>query len=363
MSIDFLKNVNIHFIVAYPRTGSTLLSSMLNMHNNVLAINEQNFYFLLQPHYSKITTWTEKDIHQYCSDFYLFAHPSLQFQFGDEDMLFKTLNKNINTLDFELVVKLTYFCFFPEKDKNNISIIINKEIKMDDFFPQIRRLFPTSKFIFLYRNPLDNIARIQTMYQKNYSNRSVLSIAIEWNYRHQTILKNKQKLSSNQLLEIHYEDLIENSTDTLKQVTDFLEIPYDDKLLNYHIETSEKFSALKKEKNKWNTPQLIDDFIQLNHSISTELDTSKIALWKKELSQKEIAISWLICKETAKKIGYTDTITTQVAHKPISYLPTLFWLIMIRINITKLWLVAPLSFKRKIKRVRKNVLQKKSNNW
>jgi hypothetical protein len=48
-----LKNISLNFILSTGRTGSTLLSSMLNMHPEILSVSEEPFAYNLYPKIQK----------------------------------------------------------------------------------------------------------------------------------------------------------------------------------------------------------------------------------------------------------------------------------------------------------------------
>ena len=114
MNSSEIKNTKLHFILSTERTGSTLLSTMLNMHPNVLSTFEESFAFTLYPKYKNVTNWTSETIKQYCYDFYLFSEGYLEIQFGSKKDFIALLEKNKPDLTCDLVFKLSYFNFFPK---------------------------------------------------------------------------------------------------------------------------------------------------------------------------------------------------------------------------------------------------------
>lgn len=353
LTIEQIDDLKIYFIVAQPRTGSTLLASMLNMHENVLTITEQNFYFLLHKPYAGITKWSEKDVHNYCDDLFLFAHPSLPFQFGAKEDLAALLLQYLDKLNFQRLIRLTYLCFHPSKNKSKLKIIINKEIKIDDFFLPVIQLFPDSKYLFLYRNPLDNVIRTKVMLKNNYqAQQSLLYTAIEWNYRYQKLLSGKSFIPAHNFIEIKYEDIILDGQHTLEHITKFLEIPFHEDLLNYHTETQKRFQEITHQQHS--DPKQINHFIEMNYGITQQPNASKINLWRNELTQDEATLVWRICGETAIQMGYSKP-TDLNPQNHFSFSRLIVYLKFKYLNVakTQLWLKMPFQWKKDIKLIKR----------
>src|ERR1039457_7247395 len=129
MGIQQVKDIKLNFILAIARTGSTLLSSMLNTHPNVISTIEEPFAYNLYPKYKSIEQWTSETIQEFCYDFYLFSEGRLEVQLGTKKDLETILETNQSSLNAEIAIKLAYLCFFPHKDKNEINTVVDKELK------------------------------------------------------------------------------------------------------------------------------------------------------------------------------------------------------------------------------------------
>jgi hypothetical protein len=155
--VQDLDKISLNFILSTGRTGSTLLSSMLNMHPNVISTSEEPFAYNLYPKYHSITNWDDKTILEFCNDFFLFSEGKLEPQFGNKEDLSKILKSNQSHLNGNMEIKLAYFAFFPNKNKENITTIVDKELAFHHVMEKVASYYPTSKFIILYRDPRDNV--------------------------------------------------------------------------------------------------------------------------------------------------------------------------------------------------------------
>ena len=124
MNLEQIQNIKLHFILTTARTGSTMLSSMLNAHPNVISTIEEPFAYNLYPKYHNIKNWTSETIQNYCYDFYLFSEGRLGLQFSSKKELEKLLETYKSQLNYTLAIRITYLCFFPTKDKSDISTVL-----------------------------------------------------------------------------------------------------------------------------------------------------------------------------------------------------------------------------------------------
>jgi len=347
ITLEQLDKIKIHFIVARPRTGSTLLATMLNQNKMILSTIEEPFAYFLYPKYHKIKKWTSKTINDYCTDFFLFSNGKLFFQFGKEEDLKNALEQFKEELNYDRVIRLSYLCFFPTKDKSQITTIIDKQLKMGNYLLRASKIFPNSNFLFLYRNPLDNLARRRNQKQMRTKNAvGIYSIIIEWFYYYKMILTKKNKINSNRSIEVKYEDLIDDAEKELKKICSYFGLKYETEMLDY---TDSKVIH-KDTATESNTKDIsIDEFLKLHEGLTKKPDKSKIGAWKSSLSSDEIDIIWSICGVLAKEMGYNKDDRINGNHiKTIFYFHFIEFLVAHRL-IIKIWYLLPFSIQRLIK--------------
>ena len=114
--MNILKEIPVHFILSTGRTGSTLLSTMLNAHPGILSISEQLFTLNLIEGYVAETNWDEKTIDNFLRDFELFASDKISTQFSSIENLKKQL-KAVRSLNFQTAIRAAFLSFYPTKEK------------------------------------------------------------------------------------------------------------------------------------------------------------------------------------------------------------------------------------------------------
>jgi len=299
LNIEQIKSIKLNFILATARTGSTLLLSMLNLHPNIVSAEEEPFSYNLHPRFGKIKKWTSKTIDTYCNDFYFLSKGKLKTQFGTKQDLKSILETYKPYLTFDVVIKLTYLCFQPNKDKSHITAIFDKQLEYHACLEVIAKIYPDSKFIILQRDPRDQVLAMSLLAKrKKEFRKSFLLRALTWNYKYKTLLKKAAEIGKERFLEIKYEDLILNPEMELKRISGFFNMPYNSTMLAY----DEHFKKLGNEKGV--SESTINNFLTEQSSLLQKLNKNKIDAWKEGLTNKEANLIWAVCFDVAEKMGY-----------------------------------------------------------
>lgn len=350
-----LSNLTINFIASTSRTGSTLLSSMLNMHNEVLSFSEEPFLYSLYPKYKNTTNWTDEIIEEFCSDFYLFSEANLKFQFGKKADLEKTLKEHRKYLSIETVMKLTCLVFLPHKDKAQITTIVDKELKFHHVLNEVADFYPESKFIVLIRDPRDTVLINLKKKKRENAPGNLILLAKAWDYLYKTLDEKTVLLPRHRYIKIKYEDLVENPEAVLKQITAFLNITYDSNMLKYD-------EAIRKNIEEGN--DLMKRHINFNHQgLIQKVNTNKIGIWKTELTTMESDIIWSICEKTAEQHDYLRNNCRKINYLNLNTLKDLLQFYSSNIIIPKLYFSAPFFLKYLVKKIKyKKTLPAKMTN-
>lgn len=330
---------------------------MLNMHENVLSISEEPFAYNLFPKYKDINDWTDKVIEQYCYDFYLFSESHMHLQFGKKEDLIKSLKENQKKLDINLAIRLTYLNFFPYKNKNQITTVVDKELKFHQVLQNIIQFYPKSKFIILLRDPRDtvliNLKRTEKSGEK--INSTLLELAKGWNYIYKTLNKKLKLTDERRFIKVKYEDLVKNPESTLREIANFLNFNFSYKMFEYSTPMK---NAIDKS-----SPDIKKHLTTFHDGLTKEINTSKIDIWKTELSKKQSDIIWSVCEKTALENGYEKgpSNKTNLINYFNPYLLMRFY--FSNVLIPKIYFAAPFSLKYILKKMkyRNSVLKKMEN--
>ena len=225
------------FLIGFPRSGTTLLDTILRSHPEIDVIEEK-------PLINSVERVMKSK----------FKH--------NLDELHKLTSSEKDVLRNHYLEILRKNC-----DKKSAKILIDKFPFQTVCLPLINLLFPNSKIIFTHRNPYDTVLScFQQSFEPNnaMSNfRSLDSASKIYDLTMSVWLDYKKKLKINYITS-KYEDLIEDFDSHILKVLNFLDVTWDENIKNYR-NTAHK-------RAKINTPS--------SSQVVQPLYKSSIAKWK-----------------------------------------------------------------------------------
>ena len=186
---NYCENI---FVVGMPRSGSTLVESILSMNNDVCDLGEINFL--------------EESFKEY--------------ENSKEDMNFAELYlKKVNS-------------------KTNFKITTNKNLYNYLYTGLIASQIPNSKIIHCFRNPLDNILSIyRTNFKRgNEYSSSLVDCAGIYLDQEKVMKKYKNRFPS-KIYDLNYDSLVTNPNQEIKSLIKWLGWEWDDSYLSPHLNT------------------------------------------------------------------------------------------------------------------------------
>lgn len=214
---------NLIFLISQPRAGSTLTQRILGSHQDIHTISEP--WIMLHPFYALRDKGCQMEYSAVNSkkglNNFLWLHPQ------GEEAYFQSVNKMCLNL-YEGVIKESGKKYFLDKTPRYYYIL-----------PELYRTFPSAKYIFLLRNPLAVLCSIfNTFIQEHwwriqYYQGDLLKAPI-------LIAQGMVELQNKSIV-LSYEHLLVNPNQEIKKVCNFLNIPFDEKILNYGESCSQKW--------------------------------------------------------------------------------------------------------------------------
>jgi len=196
------QHENLVFLVGFPRSGTTLIDTILRSHSKTLVLEEKPFLINIRHKYFK-----------------------------------KNSLEKILTISNEEIIELQnqYFNSFNYSEN---KIIIDK-------FPLnlielgfIKKIFPSSKIILVLRHPLDSILScVLTSFKineamVNYENLNKAAFFYDEVFSLLNIYQSSLKLN---YYSIKYENLVKKFDKEIKNLLSFLNLNYEDSLENFHL--------------------------------------------------------------------------------------------------------------------------------
>lgn len=294
LSLEEKRKLPMFFIIARPRSGTTLLRTLFDRHSNVVIPLESPFILRFYWKYHKVKVWDEEKILEFFND----------ITNKDED---KYLNLNISAwqIDYEQlkkdllalanhttyaelcrVVNASYQSFFPKK---KITLVGDKNPVYSPRSPYLLKLFPDAKFLHMTRDYRDYL---QSMLRAGFVKKITPIIIHRW-VKSLKINLDLQKKYPEKFHFFKYEDLVQEPEKTFKEICTFLNLPYEEQIFDFH-EYKNKFLEFYREKD-----------MELYHSkLFRPISSKNVGDWKQNLTHEQLEVAELMAGKHGEKIGY-----------------------------------------------------------
>src|ERR1700756_2398303 len=339
----------LHFIVGIGRSGTTILTKLLNNHSDIHCLPEANFLVFFLDKFKGKTTFTNDEINNLFEQIKLFSlsNPWVGWEFDINHTQQLVINwvKENNDVNYENLCKIIYQNFkvigIP---KENAKILLDKNPSFTLFVDRISNTFRDAKFIFIIRDYRANIlSRKQSIYLESAN---VAYNAYRWKLFNKKVVR-FQKNNKDKIFTIRYEDLVKNPDEELKKICRFLNVN-DAYMLTLGNEqyknVSEKIAAYEKHKHR---------FEKKYADLSKSINQDRLDSWKTELSTKEIEICDAICGNFSNKFGYATATKLTTFKKLIIQVPQIMYCLKAYISVYKEFIIFKISIPIKLNRLRK----------
>jgi hypothetical protein len=293
--IKRIGNIPMNFVVGKERSGTTLLQVMLNTHSTITAPPESRFLMLLHSRYGKVKTWTEPLITNFCNDLYrekLFEN----FWKVKKDVLRSYCLAAKDFLTYPLICKIVFYLENPEKQ---VTLFFDKNPIYYYFLLELNDIFPEAKYIHIVRDYRANIVSHRHVFTIKQS----ADISFRWMKVNQLIEKAKS-LYPKRFFTLKYESLVGDTATSLKEVCQFLGVPFDEKMAAEH--TSGIYSSFNSN--------VKEGFRKIHGNVFKPVTSSYVDEWRKTLTPEDISTAESVAGEYAEKIyGYKMTMPEKAA--------------------------------------------------
>lgn len=279
------------FIVGAARSGTTLLRLMLDAHPGLAIPPETNFIPRLvrtcgtAPTESGCFAQTLRSLHRW-DDFHL-----------DVDALQRHVDL---TRPFELGdgLRAFYSLYASRFGKPRWG---DKTPAYAEHMLAIERLLPEARFIHVIRDGRDVALSLRDVW---FSPASIEEAAGQWRERIQAA--RRQATSVGAYLEIRYEDLVCDSESVLRRVCEFIELPWSEGMLEYHMTASERLAELVSNVDvRGGTRTVPAEERRAKHAwTSRPPEPGRIGRWRTEMSDADRARFERIAGELLVELGY-----------------------------------------------------------
>ena len=254
------KKLDPIFLIGFPRSGTTLLDTILNSHPMIEVIEEKN---IMGKSISLMNELPNGELE---------GLKNMQ-----DDQIKKVRNVYFDTR--ELLVQ--------NKDKS--QLVIDKYPLNIVYVGEIVRIFPNAKFIISLRHPCDCVLScFMQNFKLNDAMANFLNLDDSAHFYDavMSLWTEYKSIFSINFHEVKYENLIENLEPTVKSILDFLELPWDNSVIEY--------TKTAKSKKRIRTPSY--------NQVIKPIYTHAKGRWKNY--KKQISNIYPILEPWIKKLNY-----------------------------------------------------------
>ena len=297
------------FVVGCPRSGTTKLTELLNSHPEIFGSSETHFFnidwgfsFLNNSSIDLLKDISEENLHHSLKDFYEHYRIKDFLELAGIDsfrvtQLCKVLLENAElevreqSLETFKQILFTALMQASKEKAPNKTIFCEKTPQHLQNVEEIHKLFPSAKFIHVKRDGRDVVNSLLKM---PWRPAGLINNARFWRKyaRLGEKLENAlldKKLKKN-IISIKFEELLENPSEILKRVCKFIDISFDESMLEEAPSNSQKVFA------DWEK--------QWKHKANSSIDLSRKGAYKKELSQDDQIILNHFLQKDLTALGY-----------------------------------------------------------
>lgn len=264
-------------IVGAPRSGTTLLRFILDAHPEIAIPPETGFLTIGATLKGKGDKLRERFFHAVTN--YPESSPAWpDFEISAEE--FRSALEEIAPFDISEGFRAFYRLYAARFGKSRWG---DKTPIYCLSIDAIRRVLPEARFIHIIRDGRDVALSLRKMWFSPGPEMETQAA-----YWRQYIEAGRQSgLGRPDYLEIRYEHLIANTTETLERVCDFLDLEFDVSMLSFHTRTPERLKEHKGRMTGSGVMVTQEQRVRQQERTTQPPDVSRLDVWKREMTAEE----------------------------------------------------------------------------
>jgi Sulfotransferase family len=271
------------FVVARGRSGTTLLRAILNAHPELAVPGETTMIAKFGPHRSRYEAPGGFDVERLADD--LIADTAfVRWGYGADDV--RSALTTAAPESFADAVRAMYASYAAREGKARYG---DKAANHVLFMDKIAGLLPEARFVHLIRDGRDVAL---SFLQAEFGTASIPEAAAEWERFVRRGRACGRMLGAPRYLEVRYERLVSEPELVVREVCDFVDLPFDPVMLRYH-ERAE--------------PLMANLAFSGEHRNLSRPPTKGLRDWRLEMAPNDIARFESIAGGLLRELGYETT--------------------------------------------------------
>ena len=292
------------FVVGMNRSGTTLLRMMLDAHPELTIPPETHFV----PDVIKACRRSgakPEDVLEAMKSHREWG----DFGFGDEEML-DLLRGRGRTLEPGDALRAFYEAYAAREGKPRWG---EKTPRYVGKMRQIQAALPEARFVHVVRDGRDVALSVL---DRTVRDLSAVDVGKRWKRKIQKARDAAPKLDH--YIEVRYEDLILDTEPTMRRICEFIELGWDDAVLDYHERSSDRLEEMKRALPADDRSAELDvDRRMATHAMTTKPpDADRVSRWKREMSDSDRLRFEEVAGEMLTDLGYETAARTTGSPAP-----------------------------------------------
>jgi hypothetical protein len=278
------------FVCGVTRSGTTLVRLMLDAHPELAIPGETHWVpkLIKAVERSKQSSDDLADLiidHKRWGDFHLDA---------DE------LRRRIHAVDppnAADVIRAFYLLYAEREGKSRYG---DKTPGYVQEMLRIQRVLPEARFIHIIRDGRDvSLSHLRM----NWGPETYAESARLWRNRIRKARKQAPKVDH--YMEVHFEDLVDDTEGVLRRLCDFVELDFDPVMLDYHERAEGRLKEKARELPRKNRPPQPAEARLESHRLAKEPPRSdRIGMWRERMTPEEVAEYEAVAGDMLVELGY-----------------------------------------------------------
>ncbi|MBI9036143.1 MAG: sulfotransferase [Bacteroidales bacterium] len=279
------------FVIGRPRTGTTLIRTLLDVHPNAMIPPEAPIILQFFGKYGRVSDWSKEKLLEFYDD--LMKEQEWVFlSIGnwpmDRDKLKRDLLACEGKNTYANICKIVNGNYKPYVDKD-LVILGDKNPAYANKTKYLLKLYPDAKFVLIYRDHRDHI---QSMNKVDFGNTIVPINAYRW----RKYVRINQKLTAkypDRFFSFRYEDFVANPKSYFRDMCDFLGIEHNDEVFEFY-----------KLKEKVRGSENLEMLEKYHSSLFRPISTKNVGNWKETLTDDQVLMADAVVGKYAERAGY-----------------------------------------------------------
>lgn len=288
------------FVVGMPRSGTTLLSSLLDAHPDLVIAPETHYF---------TRCWTggpvQDPAHALEMLDRLFRQPGVR-DMGLSEREKTTIRDEVRGMSAPTHGALLRTVLETYAERSSASAWGEKTPDHLRFVPEMARQFPEAVFLALVRDPRDVALSLRSL---PWSRSTLPEQAWTWR-SYAARIERYHADYEDRFLHLRYEDLITNPEEQLRRMCAFLETPFHASMLQLQEQQAKPFDA---DREPW------------KQKSGRQIDASNREKWRTQLPEEERVIVEMIAGRWLTVYGYE--------RPPIDWRPALVGRVLVRLGV------------------------------